>query len=188
MQKVGLFYTKRGFSLVEILIMVVIIAILSAILLVAYNSWTKQALNVVRYDEVKTWDKQFKLYKATYRSYPSMPNGYYCLGSGFPDIDGDGKQDCRDLFPSIPTLEHPSSTLNAELKKVGSLPQGNRKPAGDGYRLGPFVDYNHPAGSIVVLQIFDGNKCPDDMTQEYNYNTQTPDPSNAIMCYFVTAP
>ncbi len=187
MLRVGNTHKQRAFTIVEILVIIAIIAILATILLTAYNAWTKQALNVVRYDEVKAWDKQFKLYKATYRSYPSMPDGYYCLGNGFPDIDSDGQTDCRDLFPSIPTIEHPSNTLNTELKKVGSLSQGTRKPAGDGYRLGPFVRYNHPSGSIVVMQIFDGNKCPSDMTQEYDYNTQVPDRPNAIICYFVTA-
>lgn len=179
---------QRAFTLVEIMIVVAVIAILAAIILLAFQSFRKTALNAARYDEAKAWDKQFKLYKATYRKYPAMPSGYYCLGSGFPDIDNNGQTDCRDLFTTASTIQHPSATLNAELKKVGTLPQGTRTPAADGYRLGPFVDYYHPDGYIVVMQIFDGNKCPNDMKVEYDYNTQTPDPSNGIMCAFVTAP
>lgn len=185
MQKVGLFYKKQGFSLVELLIMIAVITTLATILFMAYNAWTKQALNAVRHDEVKAWDKHFKLYKATYRKYPDMPAGYYCLGTGFPDIDSDGTQDCRDLFPSIPTLEHPSTTLNTELAKVGKLPKGSRTPSYN--TLGPFVDYYSSHGYIVVLQIFDGDKCPSDMKVEYNYNDEN-DGTNAIMCYYVTAP
>ncbi len=103
-----------------------------------------------------------------------MSSGYYCLGNGYPDIDSDGQTDCHDLYQGSPTINHPSSTLNTELKKVGSLPQGTRTPAADGY--------------IVVMQIFDGDKCPTDMKIEYDYNTQTPNPTSGITCSFVTVP
>lgn len=179
---------KNGFTLIEVLAVIVILGILIALVVTAYNGWRIRAANAVRYDEAKAWDKQFKLYRSTYKKYPDMPSGYYCLGNDFPDIDNNGTKDCRDLFTSATTIEHPSSTLNTELAKVGSLPKGNRTPAADGYRLGPFVNYYHPDGYIVVMQIFDGNTCPSDMKLEYNYNTQVPDPSNGVICAFVTAP
>ncbi|MDO8335424.1 MAG: prepilin-type N-terminal cleavage/methylation domain-containing protein [Candidatus Saccharibacteria bacterium] len=189
MQKVGLFREKQGFTLVEVLVVVAIVAIIAALLLVTYRTLTTQAINTVRYDEAKSWDKHFKLYRAAYRHYPDMPSGYYCLGTGFPNIDGDSQTDCRDLFPSIPTLEHPSATLNAELSKVGSLPKGSRVGAStDKTRLGPFVSYDQNFGvtaHIVVMQIFDGDKCYSDMVSIYDYNQQVPDHPNAIICGFV---
>lgn len=186
MQKVGPFRNKKGFTIIEVVVIIVVIGILAAILLVAYNAWVKNAANAVRYDEVKAWEKSLKLYKATYRNYPDPGHGYYCLGTGFPDIDSDGQTDCRDLWPSTPTLEHPNAYINTELAKVGSLPKGNRTPIA-GHILGPFAYYDGPDAYIEILQDFDGNKCPNDMSVEYDYNTETP-PTSAIMCRLVVAP
>lgn len=66
---------SRGFTIVELLIVIVIIAILAAITIVAYNGIQQRARNANRESDVDAIQKGLALYKAEYNSYPtSHPN------------------------------------------------------------------------------------------------------------------
>lgn len=73
---------QAAFTIVELLIVVVVIGILAAITIVAYSGMQTRADNTARQNEAIAWRKSFEVYKATYGSYPVMPDGGYCLGSG----------------------------------------------------------------------------------------------------------
>ena len=53
----------RGFTIVELLIVAVVIAILAAITIVAYNGITSQARESARKADIATWKKQSEIYK-----------------------------------------------------------------------------------------------------------------------------
>lgn len=63
--------TNSGFTIVELLIVVVVIAILAAITIVAYNGVTNQAGNSALKSEVSQFTKKVEVIKASTGAYPS---------------------------------------------------------------------------------------------------------------------
>lgn len=157
---------KAGFTIVELLIVIVVIGILAAITIVAYNGIQDRAQNSARAVELRAWEKSFRLYAAQEGTFPAMPNGGYCLGTGFPDKDGTGAGNCRDTL-STSTRYSTSPALNAELAKVGTLPSGPRSIL-PGAALGPYVNYSS-ANSITITTIVKGTTCPDGTSSSYSY-------------------
>lgn len=152
----------RGFTIVELVIVVVVIGILAAITIVSYNGVQKRALNTARLTEVEAWQKQFLLYYASNGvGVSGLAGQYYCLGFGFPS----GK--CRNYTQAVGAntyAESANATLMAALKSAsGSLPSGTRQPVGS--YVGPYV-YGYSDGSGFSLFTFlDGGTttCPPPM-------------------------
>lgn len=69
---------QRGFTIVELLIVIVVIAILAAITVVAYNGIQTRAKNVKTVAAASAWVKALKLYNAEKGAWPST---YSCLGT-----------------------------------------------------------------------------------------------------------
>ena len=182
--------TKSGFTIVELLIVIVVIAILAAISVVAFNGIQARAQNTSRLTELNAWSKIFALYKGTYGSYPrpdSTTFGQYkygfCLGIGYPGqtnpTTGVGGK-CHDNTAPV------NLALNTELKKVSSLPSGIRTPT-KANALGVYVDYwgysstpgttaVEDAGNFIytntlhLVQAFDGDApCPSPTSELYAY-------------------
>lgn len=153
--------TIKGFTIVELLIVIVVIGILAAIVIVAYNGIQKRAMNTGRMSELKSWQKSFEAYKATYGQYPDLTNDGYCLGTGFPS----GK--CRNYTQPVGSVTHAeNTTLVSELAKITSTPSGNRAGLGSAV-IGPFVVYN--TSTVVLYGIFEGSgsDCPQGTTFDY---------------------
>lgn len=70
---------QPGFTIVELLIVIVVIGILAAITIVAYNGIQTRAENTKTINGVAAYTKAFALYAAEKGAYPST-NGYPCLG------------------------------------------------------------------------------------------------------------
>jgi|TARA_B100001245_G_scaffold17776_1_gene11734 prepilin-type N-terminal cleavage/methylation domain-containing protein len=70
--------STSGFTIVELLIVVVVIGILAAIVIVAYNGITTQAKNSQTISAANTWIKAMRLYEV---ENGSLPNVNSCLGS-----------------------------------------------------------------------------------------------------------
>jgi general secretion pathway protein G len=66
--------TKSGFTIVELLIVIVVIGILAAITIVAYNGVQTRARDNQRYSDVKTIVKALELYKVDNGRYPPTPS------------------------------------------------------------------------------------------------------------------
>lgn len=64
--------TKSGFTIVELLIVIVVIGILAAITIVAYNGIQGRARDNSRYSDVKLIMKALELYKVDKGTYPVM--------------------------------------------------------------------------------------------------------------------
>ena len=152
---------NRGFTIVELLIVIVVIGILAAITIVAFNGIQQRARNTMRVNEVKQYQTLLMSYKATYGEYPSAGTMYSCLGESFPDVTGNGVGNCWDLH-SATSQNSESPALITELKKVAaSLPGSSKTPVpGDGTsrRLGPA--YISGSTSGIVYWIEGTGSCP----------------------------
>lgn len=158
-----------GFTIVELLIVIVVIGILAAVTTVTYNGVQNRALNAARYQEVKTWHNMLQAYVTQEGRLPPVPDGNYCLGTGFPDGDGVAGGECRDYNAYWTTTYHEtgSVTLMNELKKVSSLPGGPRKPVNG--TVGPYIA-TWPS-SYTITTAFNGNQaseCPAGMMYSWS--------------------
>lgn len=70
---------QKGFTIVELLIVIVLIGILAAITIVAYNGIQQRGRNAQTIAAVNSYKKGFMLYVAANGSYPAA-NGRFCLG------------------------------------------------------------------------------------------------------------
>ena len=75
-------HKKPGFTIVELLVVVVIIGILASITLVAYNGFTQHARMNALVANVKQWGKLISIYEARSTSDQRLETGsIYCLST-----------------------------------------------------------------------------------------------------------
>lgn len=90
------YQNKNGFTIVELLIVIVVIGILAAITIVAYNGIQQRAANNRTVTAANSWVKALKLYKADNGRWPA---GWVCLGEnylyGVSGTDATGTAQCR---------------------------------------------------------------------------------------------
>ncbi|HEX6416539.1 MAG TPA: prepilin-type N-terminal cleavage/methylation domain-containing protein [Candidatus Saccharimonadales bacterium] len=156
-----------GFTIVELLIVIVVIGILASITVVAYNGVQQRARNVARLTNVNSWIDLFEIYRAANGRYPSVPEGDYCLGTDFPP-GLDGQPRCRNLDTNSPTvsyLQSGNTALMNALKTVGSLPRNEH--GGVNWIAGPYV--HTWDGGYYLTQVFQGGagNCPAGFNQDW---------------------
>lgn len=160
--------TKPGFTIVELLIVIVVIGILAAITIVAYNGIQTRARNVSRASEGTQAAKLLASYKAQNGNFPSLSSGQVsCIGSGFPNFNGDGLTDCWDVRIVGGFTFHPDATFNSQLALMGSIPNGDRTVVeypfdGNGF-VGPvYIAAGGPdsTGTAYVRFFQEGTSCP----------------------------
>lgn len=94
----------RGFTIIELLVVIVIIAILASVTIVTYSGVQARAEKVRTVSAVRSYEQALQLYKISENHYPLAD--YYnpidpysaCLGTGYTDkqnINGTGLPDCR---------------------------------------------------------------------------------------------
>ncbi|MBM3210346.1 prepilin-type N-terminal cleavage/methylation domain-containing protein [Candidatus Saccharibacteria bacterium] len=112
---------QRGFTIVELLIVIVVIAILAAITIVAYNGIQERAKNSQTTSALTAWMKALELYKIDNERYPG---GWVCLGEGYKYCvsgnDTSGTAQCRQDTGSYTV----NATFNTHMEPYikGSLP------------------------------------------------------------------
>ncbi len=118
---------QRGFTIVELLVVVVVIAILAAITVVSYNGITARAEKTKTLAAARSYIQALQAYKAGEGSYPSTAT--YCLGTGYTDRTGDSNPDCRWNSGNV----NPNATFNTTLAKYISVTsQITQKPVMSG--------------------------------------------------------
>lgn len=188
---------SNGFTIVELLIVIVVIAILAAITITTYNGVQQRANNTARITDVRNWQKIFSLYAALNGGYPTAQIGTkYCLGTGFPrgtnneprchnyydnrTFDEHGKQvmyyppghpSRQGDTDGINVLESYNVDLMNMLKTVEpTLPTGPKEPIGA--MVGPWLYYHESQTNPKIYQTFHKSDssdpwCPDGMTLGY---------------------
>lgn len=187
--------SNRGFTIVELLIVIVVIGILAAVTIVAYNGIVDRANNVSRMSEMRQWRQLFLSYKAVNGTYPAPSTGYgnYCLGTGFPtqtqvnqvsDVNNQVSTNnpdgyCRDLVYNS-TRHQASAELNNALSSFGGLPgaENHQKLVAWNLSIGPYYSYQSGGGRNIT-GIFSGSTCPAGTITDYQYNNAV-----ATMCRF----
>lgn len=106
---------RSGFTIVELLVVIVVIAILAAVTIVAFNGIQTRAKNTAQKDAVAKFVKLFMIYKETSGAYPADAG---CLGENNVDTTSDGTPDCNDDG----NLTY-NSALNTKLKTIGTIPK-----------------------------------------------------------------
>ncbi len=118
---------KKGFTIVELLIVIVVIGILAGFATVTAGSVRKRALNI---SYLATYNEVYKALRAKlvtdgYTAF-SAPEGQLCIGETL-DRDGDTVGDCDYYQPdngSAYTYTHESSSFNTEMAKISKKMPG----------------------------------------------------------------
>lgn len=170
---------SSGFTIVELLIVIVIIGILAAIVIVAYNGIQTKAQTNAIYEEMVEWKKLFQAYKAINGTYPNPSPGsdpltsggpgtsvqnYYCLGTGFPG----GNCLANQAGNPYRVAESTGTALISQLSTVGSLPPNSTKYTYDSVVVGPYLWYQD-ANTMYIQDVFPGGiTCPSGTVYVYS--------------------
>lgn len=112
--------------------------------------------------KLQQWQHVFEEYRAKNGGLPGLPDGGYCLGTGFPMGSG-GTANCRDYAASSYYTEAGSAPLMDALATVGPLPTGVSAPVQG--TIGPYVEYRD--GQAVLLTAEEGG-CVAPTTEVWN--------------------
>ena len=165
-----------GFTIVELLIVIVVIGILAAIVIIAFNGIQIRAYEAKALSIVNAYEKGLKMYKAEKGRYPSytndnMSNVWVCLGSAdqYPARDGFAAGQCETW--SGPTVVTDEGFVN-ELRTVMGPPVSGELPVidyGSGRARG--VMY-HAAGQSIDYYMKGTGACPRGVKTIDNGNTR----------------
>ncbi|RYF28495.1 MAG: prepilin-type N-terminal cleavage/methylation domain-containing protein [Chloroflexi bacterium] len=156
---------KRGYTIVELAIVIVVIGILAAITIVSYNGIQTRATNTSRVTEMQKYADLINLYQATFRKLPSTPDvadiplGTHCLGTGFPQSPSNPNvRTCRNWNQTPGTNVTPTEASSArfmeELTKVGTAGNENHNNTSEAV-IGPYVQIHNDM--FVVTAVLKGN-------------------------------
>lgn len=139
-----------GFTIVELLIVIVIISILAAITIVSYSGIQKRAQNTARAAEMSQVTKLIDLYRASKGTDPDFTNGAkLCIGTGFPN----GK--CRDFNGGLGYLESNKEATNM-LSEFGQPPTTHYPVKGT---VGPYIDVDPDGWGFYVVSFIQAEDC-----------------------------
>ena len=129
---------SKGFTIVELLIVVVIIAILAAITLVTYNGIQQRANNAAIIDAASKSLRMIQAYIAANDKYPYTENGtYVCITTAVV---------CKRNSPAI----NGNATFEANIATVGTLPR--TVPLVSSIRSGITYEYDSARTVDGILQ------------------------------------
>lgn len=153
--------SQKGFTIVELLIIIIVIGILASITIVAYNGTQNRARDASRLSESKHWTDILTIMKSQSKlpeELADYSNAPYCLGENFPN------DECQNLNGTLGSNKRQvNSSLNDAIREyAGKLPSGPRSPIkiGSSNYLGPYVD-SWSDNTLWVYNFFEENDCPD---------------------------
>ncbi len=203
---------KRGFTLIEVAIVITVIGILTGIAIVSWGAYVNWSQDRTREADTRQWANTFDLYKSRYYVYPLMPTDMTtptvaCLGAvgSFPTSAGapKGADKCGQYKSSTATTyASTTATLATEVTRMGKMPVNSHEDSGttivDKTLVGPIVYVTQSAntGTIPVKARyinFFKNTCPSGFTESTNLTIDfpllaalKPVGSTARVCYIET--
>lgn len=156
--------TRRvGFTIVELLVVIVVLGILAGITVVSFNGIAKRARNAARTSDLVQIDKLLKVYKVFNGDYPAMvytasPTNGYCIGSGYPNGYCQNWQSNGNH--SSYSWSQSDTTITNALATIGTIPQSDRTAAGT--VVGPYINVTSTSNFTLSTAIESGNAadCP----------------------------
>ena len=141
---------SRGFTIVELIVVISVIGILASISLVVYSGVQARAQKTKVVSTVQAFKGALELHKIKEGTYPMpwMGTYSYCLGTGYTEhqnISGSGQPDCRwGSWGEINT----SAAFNSAIAKYGApndtqIEQKIQGSSSDGV-VGMYYDHNAP--------------------------------------------
>lgn len=184
-----------GFTLVELLIAVVVIAILAAISVVAYNNIQNRAYATDLLSRADAYEKALKLYHIENGRFPQYGDSWgTCLGeiSDYPAENGYPEGACMRSTHYQPDIVN-ENIMNQLKTVINPVPSGKTRESTETYTAPNGTKYqrwqrgfyyehqnNSPSSSgdypdwAYIEYLFDGQgACPKDFSSRYNDDTNT---------------
>ena len=150
---------QTGFTIVELLIVIVVIGILAAITIVSFNGVTSRAKAVAQVSVVESYSKIITAYYASNGAYPVPTAIYACLGNP------SGQNSCGSTTGGQNACGYGGITvdapLNTKLATVASLPVVPWNAYQCAAAAGIGIIYAYYSTTSVFLYFWvDGSICP----------------------------
>ncbi len=177
---------REGFTIVELLIVIVVIGILAAITIVAYNGIQTRAENIRTTNAVGEYVKGILAYSSINGTYP-VDAAWPCLGvypTSCAKISGPGG--CFGFGSTTGTAGFDSS-----MKQIfsGSMPQPSNQTMNCGGSMFGGAWYNPSTGKAAQITYFlRGNQTCGDIGGVQSFNKQQQDDATACNAYLPTLP
>lgn len=145
---------KYGFTIVELLVVIVVVGVLASIVTIAYSGISQRAENNKTISAVNQIVKLLVNYKELNNgNYPSGVSGLYsCIGSDYSDgICFDATTGGYGVTARV------STTFNSALQTVGSIPQASTKKltmSANGYIV---AGASFETGTRMIRYVLEGN-------------------------------
>ena len=173
---------QAGFTIVELLIVIVVVAILASISVIAYGGIQERARNSALMSGMDSLEKAFKVYAAQNGQYPKPTDlegqmagnpGWYSVSciqpssNGWPVRNGLGASQCYTISGTTPSWAGYSSIANEALSSVLSrVPDTSSHVSKSGPITHRGITYqyvhdpsaSYPKGAALLMYIVDGNQ------------------------------
>ena len=143
---------NRGFTIVELLIVIVVIGVLAAISLVSYSGIKQRTENSIIVQSASTFRKVVQITSLSDISLPAGTIGRFCLSDQSAETNTDGTPKCGEYSSSGPKAKgalYNETLINKFKNSVGgSLPKLIKNDAYGPYTLyfGPTLEYASLSG------------------------------------------
>ncbi len=174
----------KGFTIVELLIVVVVIGVLAAITVVAYNGVQQRARNSQIISAVTQWVGIIRLYQA---EEGRLPNWTSCLGTEYPHgrtgEDASGPQ-CRSEGNHFRIN---TNFMNAVGQYAKNMPQPELIFATNSaetiwYRGAYYIGPNPVTARLDFVLAGSGTECPRDIRGASHISRTVDSTNNSVMC------
>jgi type II secretory pathway pseudopilin PulG len=134
-------HRTSGFTIVELILIIVVMGILASIGIFAWNGVSASSRDRMREQDMRQWSSTFDLYKSRYVTYPVVPvtaaasPSIVCLGTFSATLNRCGQYNNA-------TASYPDSTatsLLSELQKISDRASTNNGPKVGNLFAGPLV-------------------------------------------------